>query len=191
MLNTPDDIADEVLVSRVLVGDRQAFACLVTRHGMRFRAIAYRVLGDSSLSEEVVQEAFVMLWTKAGSFDPARAKFTTWFHRVVVNRALDQRRRKRPEALPESYDAVDARPQADEAYNQAAHVAMMNKALAGLPERQRSALTLSYLDGYTNAQAADMMALNIKAFESLLVRARSKMRGILKAEKDDLLSVFE
>jgi len=185
-----DDSTDEVLVSCVRGGDRQAFSVLVTRHGMRFRSIANRVLGDLALSEEVVQDAFVTLWTKADAFDPERAKFTTWFHRVVFNRALDMKRRKKPDALPEGYEVADTRPQADHAVDQTTQMATLSAAMENLSDRQKTALTLSYLDGYSNSDAADIMALNVKAFESLLVRARAKMRDMLKAEKTNLLSVF-
>jgi RNA polymerase sigma-70 factor (ECF subfamily) len=157
---------------------------------MRFRSIASRILPDISQAEEVVQDAFVTLWTKADAYDPTRAKFTTWFHRVVVNRALDTKRRKTPETLPEGYDAVDTRPIADVVAEQDMQVTQLMKALDELPDRQQTALKLSYLDGYSNIEAAEIMALNIKAFESLLVRARAKMRDVLKAEKDNMLSVF-
>lgn len=182
--------SDEALVAAVRNGDRQAFSALVSRHGLRFRGVATRVLHDISLAEEVVQDAFIKLWTKTDAFDPERARFTTWFHRVVVNRALDMKRRKSPEALPEGYDIADAAPLADVSLEQNAQAAQLMKAIEELPDRQKTALTLSYLDGYSNNEAADIMALNIKAFESLLVRARTKMRDILKADKENLLSVL-
>ncbi|WP_262693475.1 sigma-70 family RNA polymerase sigma factor [Kordiimonas aquimaris] len=187
---TEGGIADEALVVRVQSGDRQAFSILVTRHALRFRSIANRVLGDVTQSEEVVQDAFVKLWVKADAYDAGRAKFTTWFHRVVVNRALDVKRQKKPVSLPEGYEAADTRPQADRTVEQSEHMARLAAAMENLSDRQKTALTLSYLDGYSNNDAADIMALNVKAFESLLVRARAKMRDMLKAEKDNLLSVF-
>ncbi len=188
-------MSDEALVERVCSGDRLAFACLVERHGLRFRAIAVRTCGDQMMAEEMVQEAFVKLWTRPDKFDPGRfdarkAKFTTWFHRVVVNRCLDELRRKRPEALPEGFDAVDNRPGADTVMSRDRGLKQLFAALEHLPDRQRSALTLSYLDGYSNIDAAEIMELNIKAFESLLVRARAKMREELGKNKTDLLSAF-
>jgi len=183
-------MSDEALVEMVCSGDRMAFACLVERHGLRFRAIAVRTCGDKMMAEEMVQEAFVKLWTRPDRFDARKAKFTTWFHRVVVNRCLDELRRKRPEALPESFDAADTRPGADTVMGRDRGLKQLFAALEHLPDRQRSALTLSYLDGYSNIDAAEIMKLNIKAYESLLVRARAKMREELVKNKTDLLSAF-
>ena len=190
MQDSLNDIGDEALVAMVADGDRRAFAVLVERHGMRFRAVAMRTCGEQSMAEEMVQEAFVKLWTRPESFRADKARFTTWFHRVVVNRCLDELRRKRPAALPEGYDAVDGRPGAEAALADGDSVRRLFAALEKLPDRQRQALTLSYLDGFSNLEAAGIMALNIKAYESLLVRARARLREDLKADKGDLLSAF-
>ncbi len=190
MQETGQDISDEQLVSRICEGDKTAFAHLVERHGLRFRAIALRTCGDLAVAEEMVQEAFVKLWTKPTAFNADKARFTTWFHRVVVNRCLDEVRRKKPDALPEGFDVADDRRSADEAMAESDSGALLRLALSKMPDRQRQALTLSYLDGYSNQEAADIMDLNIKAFESLLVRARAKMREELQAEKADLLSAY-
>lgn len=183
-------MSDEALVAQVCSGDKQAFACLVDRHGLRFRAIALRTCHEPSLAEEMVQEAFVKLWTRPTAFDAGKARFTTWFHRVVVNRCLDELRKKKPDALPEGFDAVDERPGADVSIEAQGVNAVMMQALMRLSDRQKQALTLSYMDGYSNKEAADIMELNIKAFESLLVRARAKMREELEADKADLMSAF-
>lgn len=190
MQDSRDEFSDEALVEQVCGGDQRAFACLVERHGSRFRAIAVRTCGDQAMAEEMVQEAFVKFWTRPDLFDGSKAKFTTWFHRVVVNRCLDELRRKRPDALPEGFDAADSRPSAELLIGLEGSSKQVYGALATLSERQRNALTLSYLDGYSNNEAADIMALNIKAYESLLVRARAKMRAALLLEKADLLATF-
>ena len=190
MENSGQDRSDEELVTLVCEGDRHAFSCLVERHGLRFRAIALRTCGDIAVAEEMVQEAFVKLWTKPSAFNAKKARFTTWFHRVVVNRCLDEMRRKKPDALPDGFDAADERPNAEANLAEEDGTVLLKLALSKMPDRQRQALTLSYLDGYSNQEAAEIMELNIKAFESLLVRARAKMREELQAEKADLLSAY-
>ena len=75
-------------------GDRAAFNELVGRHGERALRLALRVLGDAAEAEEVAQEAFLRAWQAAAGFDPARARFTTWLHRIVLNLAIDRTRRR-------------------------------------------------------------------------------------------------
>ncbi len=185
-----DAISDEILVLRVANADRTAFGMLVDRHALRYRALAFRYLGDIALAEDLVQEAFVKLWTHARKFDADKARFTTWFHRVVVNRCLDEKRRKKPEALPEEYDQPDDSPSVEHEMIEADGNASVARALETLSGRQRMAITLSYFDGLSNAEAADVMKLNLKAYESLLVRARGKLREILIAEKQQLFEAL-
>lgn len=184
-------VSDEALVVQVLHGDKNAFACLVDRHGARFRSIAIKTLGDAARAEEIVQDAYIKLWTDPSRFNPEKAKFTTWFYRVVFNACLDEKRRRTAEPLPEGYEGVDLALSASEQLSQDQTVFALQGALDQLSERHRLALKLSYLDGFSNQEAADIMDLNIKAFESLLVRARSKLRDMLQNSRADMLAAFE
>jgi len=181
---------DATLAKCVQEGDKAAFRTLVVRYGLRYRSLAYRYTGDLALAEDLVQEAFVKFWTHADRFDAKKAKFTTWFHRVVVNRCLDEKRKRQLDALPEGFDQADEAPRADQALASEGASARLGEALTTLSERQRTAVTLSYLDGLSNQEAATIMDLNIKAYESLLVRARAKLRQTLQADRKDLLEAF-
>ncbi|WP_262692368.1 sigma-70 family RNA polymerase sigma factor [Kordiimonas aestuarii] len=185
-----EEPTDETLVARVATGDRTAFAFLVKRHGLRYRALAFRYLDDVARAEDLAQEAFVKLWTHAGRFDAGKAKFTTWFHRIVVNRCLDDKRRKKADPLPEGFDEADNRPGAEEKLAQEGGKARLRTALAALSDRQKIAVTLSYFDGLSNMEAAAAMDMNLKAYESLLVRSRAKLREQLQAEKQQLFEAL-
>ena len=185
-----DSMNDEVLVSLISEGDKKAFAVIARRHGGRFRALAFRFVGDMALAEDLVQEAFVKLWTHADRFNSSKAKFTTWFHRIIVNRCLDEKRKRTLDALPDGFDQPDDTPRADVQIGNNAAAARLNVVLKKLSERQRIAVTLSYLEELSNQEAAEVMGLKLKAFESLLLRSRANMRKMLIADKTDLLSAF-
>ncbi|WP_417449082.1 sigma-70 family RNA polymerase sigma factor [Kordiimonas sp.] len=185
-----EEPTDEALVARVATGDRTAFAVLVNRYGLRYRALAFRYLGDMARAEDLVQEAFVKLWTHAGRFDAGKAKFTTWFHRIVVNRCLDDKRRKKADPLPEGFDQADERPDAEAGLAEESGKARLRLALDALSDRQKLAVTLSYFDGLSNVEAADAMDMKLKAYESLLVRSRAKLRERLQAEKQQLFDAL-
>ncbi|GAB4125668.1 MAG: RNA polymerase sigma factor [Rhodothalassiaceae bacterium] len=181
-----DGIGDEDLLARISDGDRVAFAMLVTRHGNRSLAIAEHLLGDRAEAEDVVQESFVKLWTDASRFDPARARFATWFYRVLSNAALDRlRRRRRLVALPDGYDGVDGEDDAEETMLRDQRVCRVRAAIDALPERQRLALVLCHFEGISNREAGEIMKLGVKGVESLLVRARRQLRASLAGEMEE------
>lgn len=86
--------SDEALCQRVAGREEAAFDLLVARYQQRAYRIAWSILGDAEEARDLSQEAFVRLYQSAGTFD-GRARFSTWFYRIVVNVCLDHRRRHR------------------------------------------------------------------------------------------------
>ena len=178
---------DHILAGLVGEGDRAAYSVLVTRHVDRHVGFAERVLGSRPEAEDAVQEAFVKFWINAHRYDRSKAKFTTWFYRIVLNQCLDQKRKKRPDALPEGFDVVDERDGPDKELHNVQRVQRVALALADLPDRQTAAITLCYFEGLTNKEAADILELNIKALESLLTRGRKRLAQLLAEDAAELL----
>jgi len=177
--------SDDGLLSHIAEGDRRAFAQLMDRHIDRAHALARRVLGNKSDAEDVVQDAFMKVWQKAGQWQPGRAQFSTWLYRVVVNRCLDLKRKPVNTALDNVAEQSDDRPDAYEDIETRQRNAKIQAAVADLPERQRTAIALSYTTGLSNAQAAETMEISVKAFESLLVRAKRELRGRLAGDGEE------
>jgi RNA polymerase sigma-70 factor (ECF subfamily) len=176
---------DDGLLSQIAEGDRRAFQLLMDRHIDRAHGLAKRVLGNKSDAEDVVQDAFLKVWQKAGQWQPGRAQFSTWLYRVVVNRCLDLKRKPVNAALDNVAEQSDDRPDAYEDIETRQRNAKIQAAVADLPERQRTAVVLSYTSGLSNAQAAETMEISVKAFESLLVRAKRELRARLAGDGEE------
>jgi RNA polymerase sigma-70 factor, ECF subfamily len=176
--------ADAQLLAWSAAGDRRAFDEVVTRHGRFALRVALRLIPEPPLAEEMVQEAMVRAWSRAGDFDPSRARATTWLYRIVVNLCIDEHRRVRPVPLPEDYDPVDPASGADERLEADERRAALAAALRALPVRQRAAMTLVYDEGLSGAEAARVLGLSAKAVERLLARARASLREHLRAGQD-------
>jgi RNA polymerase sigma-70 factor, ECF subfamily len=167
---------DAELITRSASGDRRAFDEIVVRHGPFALRLALRLIPDRLAAEDAVQEAMVRAWSRAGDFDPRRGRFTTWLYRIVVNFCIDQRRRVRPDPLPDGFDPIDPAVGADETLVLRERHAVLADALRQLPARQRAAMTLVYDEGLSSIEAAGILGVSAKAIERLLARARASLR---------------
>ena len=175
------DKDDNELLALIQDGSSQAFALLVERHTERFYRLAYRYVQSKEAAEDMVQDAFLKLWEDPHRWQPDKnTKFTTWFYRVVVNLCLDWQKKKQPLELNEDMPIIDDRESADETMQRKQQQIALESAIAALPERQRTAINLCYDEGLSNQNAADVMAINLKALQSLVMRAKTTLKERLK-----------
>jgi RNA polymerase sigma-70 factor (ECF subfamily) len=169
---------DHELLALIQAGSHAAFETLVRRHSERFYRLAYRFVQSREAAEDIVQDAFLKLWEDPGRWQPERnAKFTTWFYRVVVNLGLDWRKKKRPVALDEKIALPDGREAVDAGMIRTEEEKILEREIAALPERQRTALNLCFAEGLSNREAAEVMGLNLKALQSLIMRAKATLKA--------------
>jgi RNA polymerase sigma-70 factor (ECF subfamily) len=179
---TLDKLSDEDLMMRVQKADHDAFSELVRRHTDRFYACAQRICADPGTSEDIVQDAFLKLWSRPEIWKQGKgAKFTTWFYRVVTNMALDYLRKKKPVLSDEllGYAADDKAPRQDDVIILSEEEQALEGAIDGLPERQKLALNLCFYEELSNKEAADILEIGVKALESLLMRAKAGLKDEL------------
>ena len=182
-----NDLPDNVLIELIVSGKQAAFSAIVYRYTDRYLALAERVLYDRAEAEDTVQEAFMRLWKNAHTFNADKAKFSTWFYRIVLNRCLDKKRKKKPIALPENYDVKDESLNQEEKMNEGQRSRLIREQLDGLPENQKNAIILCYFEEMSNKEAAIVLELNIKALESLLTRGRKTLAQKLANSSEQLL----
>ena len=174
------DQADRALMARVRDGDAVAFGALVERHTLLIYRVAYRLLGDGHEAEDIVQETFTRLWTNAPQWHPSGGGLGAWLRRVGMNLCFDRLRKRKRIAPEEPPETADNDPSADSQLVSDEIGSVVESCLRELPERQAAALVLSYFEGLPNSESAKILELNVKAMESLLVRARKKMRVLLE-----------
>lgn len=170
---------DLELFERVQSGDPRAYRELVERHVRGIHAFVYRMLGSRAEAEEVCQESFLRLWQQADTF-VARAKPSTWLYRVAHNLAIDRLRRRREASQPVDVDEVPTSERASAHLHDKQVAVAVERALGELPERQRAAISLVFYQGLSNAEAAEVLGVNVRALESLLARGRGQLRERLK-----------
>jgi RNA polymerase sigma-70 factor (ECF subfamily) len=168
---------DRQLMERICAGEHVAFAALVHRHAQRFYRIAYRYTGNQGEAEDRVQDAFLKLWEKPFMWQAEKnTAFTTWFHRVVINLCLDQKKKKRPALLIDDTWIPDERDSQEQTLMQQQEQHWIESSINALPERQRTALNLCFYEELSNQEAADIMGVHLKALQSLLMRAKATLK---------------
>ncbi|MFM9853241.1 MAG: sigma-70 family RNA polymerase sigma factor [Sphingomonadaceae bacterium] len=181
MAQVKTDVAsdDDAVMARVAARDALAFRLLIDAHASRAHRVAWRMLADGVEAEDVAQEAMLRLWSHAASWRAGGPGVGAWVTRVAMNLCLDRLRRRKfhsDEDVPERIDESEA---ADDMIDSDRIRAMTVSAVQALPERQRAAIILTYYEEQPNIMAAATLDMNIKAFESLLLRARAALRSAL------------
>ena len=151
-------VSDEALVRRVAARDPQALRGVYDRCAGIALAVALRILRSRSEAEDVVQDAFVEIWKRAGSFDARRGSLNAWVVAIVRSRALDRvRARGSAERAVQSMQREDEVPVPlpIESAEQRQDRERILAALATLPEEQRRVLELAYFEGLTQKEIAE------------------------------------
>jgi RNA polymerase sigma-70 factor (ECF subfamily) len=185
--------ADAALVARLAARDTGALRDVIALHAAMLNRIAFRMTGDAHEAEDIAQEAMLRLWDQAqmiaarhpvGSQAAGMLRLGGWLNRVATNLAIDRLRRARRLSHGAVPDCEDDAPLADMMIETGEREVSARTLVAALPERQRAAIVLTYYEEFSNAAAAETLDMNIKAFESLLQRARSSLRKAFAAEAE-------
>jgi RNA polymerase sigma-70 factor (ECF subfamily) len=152
-------ISDQALLGRLQQGDEAALGALYDRYAPLLYSLAFRVVGDRQLAQEVIQDAFLRCWDQAERYDPARGRVAAWLIGVTRHRAIDvlrsrshRARLREREALPASGSPGESG-RAGDAEDVLLREAV-STALQALPESQRHAIELAYYGGLTQSDIA-------------------------------------
>lgn len=163
-------------MAQVRARDQAAFDRLLARHLAAVHGYLLRLTQSSADADELTQETFLRVWSKADTYRPNTVQFATWLHRIAHNLCMDQLRRARSEPLDDPDAALSEVPGPEQQAAGHERSARLQRALARLPAEQRAALLLTGLQGLSNQQVAQIMNLGVRAVESLLARARRTLR---------------
>lgn len=174
-----DPISDEELLKLIAQADKQAFSELMARHISAVILFAMRYFPQRSDAEDIAQETFIRLWCKAPIWQDKGISVKAWLYRVAYNQSIDQLRKKRIEYQPDfDINIVDESAFIERSINAKADLAVQKIALDTLPERQKTAIALCAIRGFSNSEAAVVMGVSVEALESLLARGRRKLKKL-------------
>ncbi len=186
-----DRMSDEALMRQVAAGDESALASLYRRYAGAVYSLAYRVVNNREVAEELLNEAFLRAWKQAPLFDARRGKFSTWVLSVTRNLSIDELRsqRSRPqkadpvgdEDMP--IDLVDPGIPVEDQVWLREQGTILREALRRLPEAQREALELAYFQGLTQSEIAVHLEQPLGTTKTRMRLGLQKLRDILLADE--------
>jgi RNA polymerase sigma-70 factor, ECF subfamily len=173
------------VIDAIAHGDGDAFERLVKRYQNPLFNFINRYLGDRQGSEDLVQETFLRVYRAARRFEP-RARVSSWIFRIAYNLALNEiKRRCRFLTFSEEASEATAGTMAGNPFEAAGLGEMREEiatAMAELPENQRAALLLRVDEGMSYREIGDVMGLSAAGVESLIFRARRRLKDTLKRD---------
>ena len=170
--------ADPLLVQQAQRGDPRAFAEVVRHYEPRLRALAYRMLADRDVTDDVLQEALVRAFKSLDKFR-GDSSFGTWLYRITYNACIDELRRRRrviPLMTENEPEPADHRAGPEDTAVERGDLAA---AMASLPAEMRAAVMLVDAEGFDYAAASRVLGIPPGTIGSRLNRARAILRTAL------------
>ena len=187
--STPRERRTATSVDRSIAGSLPAdLAVLYGRYAVSAHRLAYRIIGDRDLADEVVQEAFLCLWRTRHAYRAEIGHLDAWLNTLVHRRAVDALRRRA--ARPRTFPLDDARvalvaettrgPEAQACDQDQAQRVLI--AIDGLASSSARVLRLALVEGHTNAEIAQLLGIPLGTVKTRIARGRQQVRESVSRE---------
>lgn len=180
-------LADEELIALIAEKDPVAFELFYERHGGIAFSVAYRILGERAVAEEVTQDAFMSIWRRGASFDRTRGSARSWMLRIVRNQAIDFLRSNFGKATQTNYvddmllEQLPSGEITEEVAMRREGASELLRTLAELPVDQSRVIELAYFGGLSQTQIATMLGIPLGTVKGRTRLGFEKIRGALVA----------
>lgn len=167
-------------ISKVATGDRGALRDVYDRTAAKLFGLCLRILGDTGEAEDTMQEIYLTVWQRAGSFDPARSSPITWLTVIARNRAIDRLRSstRARAALPieAAGDIVDPAADANTLLEISQDASRLNACIERLDQRRARAIREAFFGGLSYPQLAERAGVPLGTMKSWIRRSLIKLR---------------
>ena len=185
-MKSSEDVQEEVdLITRTADGDHESFEKIYQRYSGVIFSTAYRILNDQQAAEDVMQDVFVQIWDKAGTYDSNRGKPLTWTMTLTKNKAIDrlrsqQRRHRLRDEFQRESDAAPVREDAaSDKVNQIEKGKIVRSAVMKLSKQQREAIELAFFSGMTQSEIADKLREPLGTVKARIRRGMMNLKGVI------------
>ena len=163
--------------------DEAAFAELFHYFAPRVKSYMLKQGASESAAEEIVQNAFVTIWEKAASYNPAKSAASTWIFTIARNKRIDALRKEKYVEINTDEEAYTntAAPEAEKPYADSDDVTQLTDAIADLPPEQAELVRMAFFDEKSHVAIAEEKHLPLGTVKSRLRLAMDKLRAAMVA----------
>jgi RNA polymerase sigma-70 factor (ECF subfamily) len=169
---------EAMMVGLARTGDRSAFAELVRRRQLSIRNLMRRCCSDATLADDLAQQVFLQVWLKIHTLREATA-FSAWLKRLAISVWLLHRRKK--DALHDADELSEVQLTQHDSTSMGMD---LDRALATLSDTVRFCVVLSYQQGMTHTEIAELMDLPLGTVKSHILRGTKRLQQMLSAYRD-------
>ncbi len=178
-MNSRAETTDDDLLIRIAGGDREAFALLFAKFAPKVKSYLLRLGAPGAVAEDLAQDAMVSLWRRAASFDPKKAKASTWVYVIARNAWIDRLRREKVQlAYRDLTDMSEASGEEapDAAVAREQEETRIAAALENLPDEQRQVVRLAFFEDRPHSEIAERLSLPLGTVKSRMRLALAKLK---------------
>lgn len=168
---------DQALIQRAVEGDERAMRQLWSLHAPRIDAVVRRLVGDADAAEDIAQEVWIQIFRALPTYR-GDSRFTTWAHRIAVNRTLNALRSTRRIQTSET-EIFEDTASVEHDGDRMMLAATIDAAVQRLSPGARAVFVLHDVEGYTHEEIAAEMGITSGGSKSQLFKARAKLRRLL------------
>ena len=184
-----ENLGDENLLTLIAHGDKDALECFYERYSTQVFSLARYMLKDEAIAEEIAQDVFLAVWQKAGTFKANRGSPKGWLMSITHHRVIDhvrsaKRARASMDRMAREMASMEKLYQVrteDEAFKSIERQEIA-KALQAIPEAQRTVILMSYFQGYSQSEIAELLDQPLGTVKTRIRLGMQKLRAIFKNE---------
>lgn len=179
------------LIKRWQKGDMNAFEALFEQYkGLVFKN-AVLMTGNREEAEDILQEVFFTVWNSCNHFDPGKGNFTTWLHRITINRCIDRQRKRKQASLPLEEQNLDlpeigCQELPEETLMRKLEYERLINAVNQLDNKHRPVLILRYFNDLSYNKIAEVLDIPVGTVKSRIYNALRSVRGQINLELTDI-----
>ena len=169
---------DSAVVARIARGEDSALSTLYDRYAVLLYTLGMRILRSVQDSEDIVQEVFTQVWTKAGTYQPERGSVYTWLVTMMRKRTLERLRARGFRSTAQQIDLMN--PALFGATGALGHESWVTGTLKQLDLSHQQVLALAYYEGFNQTEIAAKLNIPVGSVKSRIRAALERMRSLLK-----------